>query len=75
MDKPVVDVQLEADERVLQLEPEPEQIPENPLPEAANTQNKETVSLHSTPDPLPGSAAELKDEPNTINLQDGTPDR
>lgn len=65
----------EADKGISQPEPEPEQISENHHPQASVTQNQDSASLLSTPEPLSDYAAELKDDPNILDLQDNVPDR
>lgn len=73
VEEPLLDVELKAEDRVSPPVSSPEQITEDPLPEAANTQKQEATSLHSSPEPEP--AAEIKDESGAIDLQDDTPDR
>lgn len=68
-----MDAELKAEERLSQAAPSPEQITENPRPEAANSQSQEVTSLYSSNEPEP--AAEIKDESETIHVQDQTLDR
>lgn len=75
MEEPAVEVELEADKGFSQPEPEPEQISENQHPKASISQNQDSASLQSSSEPLPGYAAELKDNPNILNLQDDIPNR
>lgn len=73
VEQPAVDAELKAEERLSQAAPSPEQITENPRPEAANSQSQEVTSLYSSPEPEP--AAVIKDESGTIHVQDRTLDR
>lgn len=68
-----MDAELKADNRLSQAAPSPEQITENPLPEAANSRSQEATTLYSSTEPEP--AAESKDESGTVHLQDDTLDR
>lgn len=74
-EEPAVEVELEADKGFSQPEPEPEQISENQHPKASISQNQDSASLPSSSEPLSGYAAELKDNPNILNLQDDIPNR
>lgn len=73
VEEPLLDVELKTEDRVSPPVSSPERITEDPLPEAANTQKQEATSLHSSPEPQP--AAEIKDESDTIDLQDDASDR
>lgn len=75
MEEPAAKGKLEADKGISQPEPEYEHVSENQHLEASIIQNQDTPSLISSPDPLPSSAAESKDNLNTPNLKDDATDR
>nr|XP_046265404.1 SUN domain-containing ossification factor-like isoform X3 [Scatophagus argus] len=62
--------ELEADKGISQTEPEPEQNSENQHPKSSITQEQDSASPHSSPDPLSDTSVDLKDNPSILNLQD-----
>lgn len=75
MEEPTAEEELEADKEISQPEPEPEQSSENQLPETPIAQDQDSPSLVPSSDAVSGFAAELKDNPNILNLQDNIPNR
>ncbi|XP_044076841.1 SUN domain-containing ossification factor-like isoform X2 [Siniperca chuatsi] len=73
VEEPAVEVELEADKGISQPEPEPEQSSENQHPDTSITQDQDSASLLPSSDHVDGFAAELKDNPNILNLQDNLP--
>lgn len=75
MEEATVEVELEADKRISQPEPESEQSAEKQHPETSTTQNQVSASLLPSSDPVTGFAAELKDNHNNLYLQENIPNR
>ena len=75
MEESSVQLALEAEKGISQPEPEPEQSSENQHPETSITQDQDSSSLLPSPDPPSGSAAELQDNSNALNLQGSIPNR
>lgn len=73
MEEPAVE--LEADKGLSHPEPEPEQSSENHHPETSVHQDRDSVSPLPSLEPLSDNAAELKDIPNILNIQDNIPNR
>lgn len=63
----------EVDKRVSQPEQEPEQNCESQNSETPITQDQKAASLLPSSDPLTDSAAELKENPDILNIQDNIP--
>nr|XP_020474000.1 SUN domain-containing ossification factor-like isoform X2 [Monopterus albus] len=70
VEESTVKVELEVDKRISQPEPEPEPSSENPHHETSITQDQDSASLLPSPDHVSGLAAELKDDPSILSLQD-----
>lgn len=73
VEQPLVDAKSKADDRLSQPLQSSEQIAENPLSEAATSQNQEGTTLYSSTEPEP--AREVKDESGIIHLPEDTRDR
>lgn len=70
VEEPVVEAAVETDKGNSQPEPEPEHSSENQRPETSITQDQDSTSLLPSPEPVSGFAADLKDDPGILNLQD-----
>lgn len=62
----------EADQEMLQSQPKPELSSENQHHETFVIQEQDSAALLPSPDPVSAVAAELKDNPNILNIQDSS---
>ncbi|XP_026169677.1 SUN domain-containing ossification factor isoform X2 [Mastacembelus armatus] len=70
VEEPIVDGELEAEKRTSQPEPEPVPSSETQQDETSLTQDQDLGSPLSSSDLVSGSAAEPKDDPSIVSLED-----
>ncbi|XP_018532874.1 SUN domain-containing ossification factor isoform X2 [Lates calcarifer] len=68
VEEPTIETEVEVDKEISQSEPEPEPSSENQRHETSVIQDQDSAAL-----PISGYAAELKDNPSILNLQDNIP--